>query len=545
MVSRDNLKPYLLISLAWTLSRLYPLANAVPLSFWEVWEAKKLMEYGFLERHGAVINWHFMTGHLENPEMFNYINHPLPMIWLDTGIFHLFGGWGIIIFNAVAGLLASFVVYVTLKKLFSPQLSLFGSLIYVLAPASILFDVDPSIVALGSLLWPFATYIIISSQNKENRFILFAAAVLIFIFGQISWFSFTLLPSILIIITWQCNRENDNSSIRLRRRLIIACGIGAFTSVAFFLCQILYYTPDWHNTVTYITGQHGLENNVSFSKMVWTIIVRSVISAGPALSIGALLCFVLHRRINWHNCILKSSIIYLMVFAVAAMVLPRFFFRERTMYAYLIFPLTILSVQTLDIISKASGRRIIMTLAVFGALYPQLQASIPPVSDSSIALGRFINTISQPTDVVATNWRDQNRPFENWDIGGIHNLGKAADRLLRGNIITVKDLENVHSSFKNKELKIVYLFDVNEKIDNSLKSIMEKIKPVLSMEINIARQKPKIATKIRNFYWKLTSQQQATDIQDAEPWRLNLLVYRFTMSTSGRVSTLSLPSNNL
>src|SRR6185369_11013594 len=78
---------------------------------WEIIQAKKLMDYGFLARKGAVLTYGAYAGILPNPGDFNYVNHPLPILWLYTLLYALFGKAGDYALVGIAGLVASLVTY--------------------------------------------------------------------------------------------------------------------------------------------------------------------------------------------------------------------------------------------------------------------------------------------------------------------------------------------------------------------------------------------------------------------------------------------------
>src|ERR1700733_7051292 len=83
----------LIVAVVWAAVRAFPLMRTSPSSDWEIWEARKLLEYGFLNRGGAVIHNFFMTGRLAHPWYFNYTNHPLLLIWVFAFLQYISGPW--------------------------------------------------------------------------------------------------------------------------------------------------------------------------------------------------------------------------------------------------------------------------------------------------------------------------------------------------------------------------------------------------------------------------------------------------------------------
>src|SRR5438552_14759433 len=189
---------YFLVTMVWIATRAYPLSQAQPRAYWEVAEAKKLLEYGFCERQGAIINIHFMTGTMHEPWKHNYVNHPYPILWFDTFLYWLGGPWAVLISSALLGLLTCLAMIPALRGCFPQREAGFGALLYTLAPATILFDADTNIVALGAIIWPISIYLI-GKDSRQGR-LAFAALLgaAVFVAGQISWFTYTVLPVLLI-----------------------------------------------------------------------------------------------------------------------------------------------------------------------------------------------------------------------------------------------------------------------------------------------------------------------------------------------------------
>src|ERR1700730_1182268 len=78
---------------AWFISRGFAMFAVQPriAFYWEIFEIKKLWEYGFLHRAGALVNIQYLPGHLSNPEVFNYVNHPYPIMWVFACAYRIFG----------------------------------------------------------------------------------------------------------------------------------------------------------------------------------------------------------------------------------------------------------------------------------------------------------------------------------------------------------------------------------------------------------------------------------------------------------------------
>jgi hypothetical protein len=227
--------PYVFVALIWIGTRVYPLSQAQPWAYWEVAEAKKLLEYGFFERHGAIINIHFMTGIMPEPWKFNYVNHPYPILWLDTFVHWLGGPWAVLIFTSLLGLLTCLTAIPALQCCFSQREAGIGAALYTLAPATILFDADTSIVALGAIVWPLSIYLIGKSARQNWPIAAALLGLTIFVAGQISWFTYTVFPALLIAILGLGYGQADRFLFQSNTKLLIAVISGGLLTLAVFL----------------------------------------------------------------------------------------------------------------------------------------------------------------------------------------------------------------------------------------------------------------------------------------------------------------------
>ncbi|MBM3892173.1 MAG: glycosyltransferase family 39 protein, partial [Verrucomicrobia bacterium] len=188
----------LLIGAVWLLTRAYPLSQTVPWTTWEVWEAKKLLEYGFVERQGAILNPHFMTGRLPDPAKYNYVNHPYPILWLDALAYGLGGQWACLLLNSAIQLAGCLMVFAALRRVFEPGASVVGALLYTLAPVSVTLDPNTSTVVVGAVAWPFLVWLLGRGLQQERFSAAVWLGVAMFLAGQISWLVYTLVPPLAL-----------------------------------------------------------------------------------------------------------------------------------------------------------------------------------------------------------------------------------------------------------------------------------------------------------------------------------------------------------
>lgn len=248
---------------------------------------------------------------------------------------------------------------------------------------------------------------------------------------------------------------------------------------------------------------------------------------GPALIVGAaagLWLWWRRREANWLEWV---SVIYLVVFAGAALVLSRFFFREISMYKYLVFPLSVLAAGVVQRVNRRTVAVALLALAVAGLVYPQVRASIPSVSETAKALGAHVRELSQPGDVIATNLRQQRPPFQTWDVGGMGCVAFIADRLLRQNVTTKTALDGLLEEFQTNQLQVVYVFDPARPADVALKDFLAAQKVTTALNFDLPKEPPSLAARLRSFYWKLAGKHQVAG--PAAVAAMELRVYRFEL----------------
>jgi hypothetical protein len=87
-----------------------------------------------------------------------------------------------------------------------------------------------------------------------------------------------------------------------------------------------------------------------------------------------------------------------------ALVLIRFFYRERTPYAYLLFPAAILTAYVLEK-AKSWAYATLSVLAFLGLIYVALQVVSPSISNAGRSIAAFLQSTTKPEEVVMSNLR--------------------------------------------------------------------------------------------------------------------------------------------
>jgi hypothetical protein len=394
---------FAVIVIIWLLSRIYPLWMMQPIAYDEIWFPQKLLDYGFFERHGALLQIDVAAGILNHPESFNYTSHPYPPFWLNTLLLYLCGKWAIFSFWATIQILACLFLYEILKKKFDEKIALVSTLLFVLSPVAIYYSVDPNTVAIGSLFWIFTFYAVLFRNLK-------LLAVSIFLAVQISWLALSFIPCLFLYLFLEPKFDSGYRKAAARV-LILAGGI----SLALFVVQIAFFAPNakdiWGTLHSRgVSSSLGLIDRLGLYRIIF---LKIPILLGPAIAGGALL-FLVSKK--WDG-FLAANASYFVIFLGVSLLLTPFFASERNMYPYLTFPAVALVGGLLQRWPTQSVRAILLSLGVIGFAYSQIQVSIPKISQTSVQIGKEISSRTNPKTLVLTNFQKQKPPFPHWDVG--------------------------------------------------------------------------------------------------------------------------------
>lgn len=523
-------KPSALIVVLFVLTRLWPLCTTEPWSYWEVFEARKLNQYGFVERHGALLDVHYLTGVVPNPERFNYPNHPAPIHWLNMLLERRFGDWGVVAFGTFAGLATCLLCLFALRKMYEPGAALAGAALFTLAPSNIIYDIDPNQGAMGAMLWPIAAFGFASDISARAKAWFIGVACLLA--GQASWMSWTIFGALLIVasgLRWD-GRLNSAPIGPIVKAILLGGGL----TVLLFAVQIAVYTPDWQKLATYMDKQ-SLEKT-SFLTWIIRSFSRSAMSLGPALALGAFfgaITQVIRRRatgpLEW------AAFVYFPIFAAASFVLRGFFNTENWPYEYLVFPAVIMTCSFLSSFAAKGGRRAatagLLALCIPGLAYVFLRFSNPILSAETEFIAELIAKEAHPGEVVATNLKDQEPPLPSWNVSGLHVARQKADRLLRSGVCTKQEVLDLAGNFDTDQLDVMFLGSALQPMDDELKALLKAQAP-LEYALPTGNNNVPLSLRMRSLYWKLSGRHQVEHPTATEMTDNRLTVAHFLLSRS-------------
>ena len=529
-----------LVIAAFALTRAWPITQVEPWTYWEVFEARKLNEYGWLERHGALLDVHYLTGVVPHPELHNYPNHPAPIHWANMIFEGMYGDWGVVVFVMLAGLFACILALLALRQLYSPGIALIGALLFTIAPSGIIYDVDPNQGAFGAFIWPVAALLISPVASARLRAFLLGMACLLA--GQTSWMSWTVFGVLMLGslgIAW-----DRRICVSPSKPLVAALILGGGLTVLLFALQVAIYTPDWDNLLRYL----GKQSTERIGVVQWVVrsVTRSAMSLGPALVLGALAGFFAIVKTKTARPTELVALAYLPLFAAASFILRGFFYNENWPYEYLVFPAVVLSCAFLATLPAGRLRFIssaaLLGLAVVGLFYVFLRFSNPSLSAETRFVAELIAAEARPHELVATNMVEQMPPLQPWNVSGLYVARQKADRLLRSEISSFDNLGALLDRFHTDTLDIVFLRTPLQPVDPQLAQILSRV-PAQIHTLPAYDGALPFSLRLRDSYWKLTGRHQAAGKTGNSPKNstLELSRLRLTKSKDGTVRVDPIP----
>lgn len=496
--------------LAWLLARLPLWLVVLPWTAWEVWQVRKLGEYGWWARRGALLDWDFMTGTISDPARFNYVHHPYPMVWFQGLLAALGGEALILVATALFGLLSLALVHRVLRAHFDPAPARWATALYALAPACLIFDADPSIIALSALAAPAALALLAGDTPRRGEAVALGAVLLLA--GLTNWLALICVPGL-----WWAARG------RPAARGVL---VGAALAVGLFLLQLAAYSPDLGRAAHYLRGQAGLVLPGQRVAMALTMATKSVMLAGPALALGAALGLLGWRK--GPRRLLVTAALLLAAFLAAGLVLPRFFMLERSMYRFLALPCALLTAQALQQLRSPALRALLVAGALAGTVYTQLETSIPRVSATSRRLADELRAHTQPADVVLSNLRLQQAPFAAWDAGALAFTARLADRRLHFGLNTAEALQREAVRSRDAAGQVWFLRAAGQPLADDAQALLAAAgEPVHRVTLPGEPPQASLALRLRARYWHLLGRTPATGaVQPAE-----LTLYRLPEAT--------------
>lgn len=496
------------------LVRAYPLWRATPELVWENIQAKKLEQYGFWERRGAMLQPQFSFGQLAHPERFNYSHHPYPLLWVIAGVHRLIGPYGVAGFIVVAGLAISLLTCLLLSVFYDPLPALFSAAMVAVCPVFITFTTGANPYGLGGALWLVAAALVgdFPSESEPRPVSTFLLGLTVFFLGQIDWFGLVMTPGLLVMTARYRPTIRATLKANLQNPWWKATLSGAVLSGGLFGLQVACFEPSLRKAAQYTralasTAHEGFAP--SYLRNLLAVPLRSFALLGVPLLLGLFAGIWFAARQRHMSRLLAGAGCYLACIAGFAILSPYFFVREQWVYTYAVFPLACFTASALQHLRRPAGLWLAALLALPGIAYVQMKASIPVESHGSQVLTTLLAEQVPRNGLVLTNFRPQEFPFPSWDQAVCHCAATRADRLLFCNVESIPALEEVVRHFGNELPPTFFLKQVGAPIKRELdEKLTTGGRKILVSQLVFPPEAEGWALHLRLLYWRLQGMYQ-------------------------------------
>ncbi len=464
----------LLIVLVFLASGGYPFFRDAPyfdVGTIEMIQIRKMLDYGFVERRGIVVQVMETTGRLAHPEKFNYVHHPLLRNWPYAALYHWFGAVGVVLFNVAAGLLECLLIYAALRRHFGFVPSLVPAALCACAPALQFWAVGSTSIIPMVLFWPVAALLVRPRDGQPWRGQGLWLGLTVFLAGQVSWSILATVPTFLLMSAVPGAGWKDTVRRNLSNRLWRAIIVGAALTAVVFLEQAILCSPNLLEPFQY-AGRFMRATAPDRQHTIWAhlkeflgFLLRTVVLVGPALSAGLLLGVSAATRAKGLTLTAVGMIGFGALFLLGMLLLPFFYFNEKWLVAWLLFPAAYLTAYGLSRTKPHAFVWALSLLAVPGFLYVQATAAMPKVSQASEALARYLIQHTRPEDLILTDLKAQAFPFKYWDLYGLERL---ADRLAIGGVSSLNEVQTFEETYRGQIARTLYLRQSSGHIEDAL-----------------------------------------------------------------------------
>jgi hypothetical protein len=496
--------PWLLLILVWIASRVVVAMHCEFWSQWDVFQARKLLEYGFWERGGALTWMHVMGGTMPYPQDITSSTHPYPGVWLYAALYAVGGASLCLGFAVVLKLASSLAVFALLQRWHSLPRAWLGAALYILAPVTIVMDFESNIIGLAAALFPFGMALILAVQ--EGRASPWWLALFTMVGGLIDWAFYYQMPALLWLAAPAEARWREAIPGVFRWPATRALLIGAAVASVLFLIQIAVYFPEAASAISYIRRQTGVAGmEVSRARMLAAVAARNVFFVGPALFLGAAVGVWLYRHARESRRALQASLVFIVCFIPVQILFLHFCFVEFSQFAYLVLPMTLLATHGIARLDRRFYTALLLALAVAMAAFFSVRTAIPRHTAVARAVAAEVARHSNPSDVVLTNLRSNHPPFEPWDTGGLGAVMALADRLVGPDVFDAGRVRAIAGSARRNFANVVFALSPDHAVSDELAAaIREHGEPFARATFTPPPQPTPPAARLRVFIWKFT-----------------------------------------
>jgi hypothetical protein len=473
----------------------------------EIFQARKLLEYGLWARKGAMLIMPFHVGMLPNPAEHNYVNHNYPILWLFTLLYWLFGQVGVYVFVGMTGLAGLLMTYWILKQFFPRAISWFAAVLFACAHASVEFSVNPDMLAQGAIIWPLSCLVIIWLRQRgwpRGAWAGPALGLVVFFCGQINWFALSTVPALLVL----CLPEEQSLAEAIRRPWSVPGWMpvlgGGIASLGLFLGQVIAYSPNLHDNAQYLGLQMGAGSFISSRLEKLPVLLLRMVLAGPALWFGTLVVLTQVRSVSPNRRLLASMLVYVVVLMAVMLTIPRLLFLNQHGFRYGVFPCTILTAFALSRLAARWFRAALVGIALTGLFFCYAKLHDYQVSSASMAMGRWLRANTAPDELVFSNLRYLSPPIKSWDREFLSNTTFVADRLVSFGVTDAARFSDAAKVYAQPMRNAAFLMESSQPMDTALLQKLEsESQQVLATNLVVSEEGLRLFKAARESLWSL------------------------------------------
>ena len=519
--------PIAALVLIWIVTRIVPALHCDFWTQWDIFQARKLCEYGFLSRAGALTSPPVMAGLLPFPSVFNYSNHPYGMVWIYTAVYAV-GGAGLCLALALGIKLSSSLAgYFFLKRFFAPKAAWLASALAIIAPAAVIMDLESNIIGIAAAFWPFAALLVMA--HREGRVRALWLGVVVFVGGQVDWMFLTLIPALIWLALPAIPRWRQIPAAVFEDPGARAISIGAILTSLLFTTQLLVYTPDLWTALNYVHMQTGSGSSESSRlRMAVAVVFRNVFFVGLALSLGVAVGLFTKTVNATIQRFIQATMIYFAGMCVVELALLRFCFVEPSPYIYMVFPAAIVTAHLLSTIRSRLLIGGLLASAIPFLGYVTIRCAVPRITEASSALAPAFARSTNSNELVLTNLRPNQAPFPSWDAAGPGMVSVVSDRLTVFDVSAIGKAQDCKRAVGGNFALTAFIYCPDQPISPDLLAAIKVGGDLVRREEITPRAQPfTLAARLRLAIWTLTGRYTQRAANDGDvPASVTLEAYR-------------------
>ena len=502
-------RDYFLLSLFWLLIHSLPFYWLTEGGYyhWDVVQVKKLLDFGFWERHGAIISSGFYVGMVSDPVSHNYVNHSYPIFWVYSCLYWLFGKTGMYFLSGLSGYLGCILTFRFLSALFPRNIGLFVTILVTASHATVEFAMNTDVVAQGSIIWVFTALAILrlqrlgSSANWRDTWL---PGLAVFLVGQVTWFALTAVPALLLLTIPTGRSFKDAVKNPASVPGLIPILTGAMASLFVFIAQILIYSPSLFQNAQYLSLQAGTDTSFIGSRITkLPVLFLRMILAAPALWLLVVIGTTRLTMLTFQRRLVLIMMFQFGVFFLVMLAIPRLLFLNQHGFRYNVFPCAVIACATLVYFQARWIRMIAVIVAIGGLLFCYGKLHDYRASHASQTLGNWIAANTQNNETVYTNIKNLSPPIASWDAEFLANASVVADRIVYSGITSLSDLKKSESLHGKEQPLATFLLEGSQPCDSDLLEYVQSREQTTVTNLPVPPESIAVFKMARQGLWKL------------------------------------------